>query len=168
MSGRKLYRVKLTQQERERFEEVVQRGRVAAWKRQRSQAMLLCDEGSAGPGWKDQQVVEVVGVSTRSIESWRKQAIERGPLSLLERKSGSGRPRKLDGDGEAQLIALACSEPPEGRSQWTLSLLGDRLVELKIVDSIAPETVRQTLKQTNSSLGDDESGASRPGRTRPS
>jgi hypothetical protein len=149
MKGRKLYRVKLTEEERGRLEAVVSRGREAGWKRQRSQALLACDEGLLGPGWTDDRIVEAYGVSTRSLENWRKQAVEAGPLSLLERKPQTKpRTRKLDGAAEARLVALACSEAPEGRNRWTLRLLAERLVELEVVDSASHELVRQTLKQT--------------------
>ena len=84
------------------------------------------------------------------MESWRKQAVERGPLSLLARKERvtPAIPCQLDGEKEARLVALACSQAPEGHTRWTLHLLADRLVELQIVDSISHETVRQALKKT--------------------
>lgn len=149
MSGRKLYRVKLTGEERATLEAVVRRGNAAAWKRQRSQALLACDEGPEGPAWIDERVAEAYGVTTRSLENWRKQAVDAGPLSLLERKPPTKlRPRKLDGAGEALLVSLACSEAPEGRKRWTLRLLADKLVELEVVDSASYELVRRTLKQT--------------------
>jgi hypothetical protein len=99
-------------------------------------------------------VADAFGGTTRSLQSWRKQAVEAGPLSLLERKPRSlpGR-RKLDGDKHARLTALACSKPPAGAARWTLNLLAGRLVELKVVDSISYETVRRALKKTTSSPG---------------
>ena len=150
MEGRKLYRVKLTAEERATMEEIVHRGRQAGWKRERCQALLACDESPAGLGWTDERIAEAYGVTTRSLENWRKAAVENGPLSLLERKPQSKpRPRKLDGAGEARLVALACSEAPEGRSRWTLRLLADKLVELEVVESASYELVRRSLKQTN-------------------
>ena len=150
MSGRKLYRVKLTGEERATLEGVVRRGNAAAWKRQRCQALLACDEGPEGPAWIDERIAEAYGVTTRSLENWRKQAVDSGPLSLLERKPPTKpRPRKLDGAGEALLVSLACSEAPEGRKRWTLRMLADKLVELEVVDSASYELVRRTLKQTN-------------------
>jgi len=90
MSNRKLYRIKLTGEEREAFGGIIKgkRGRVkiAAWKVQRANAMLTCDEGDQGPAWPDEPIATAFGATTRSIENWRKQAAERGPLSLLERK----------------------------------------------------------------------------------
>lgn len=146
----KLYRVKLGSDERERLEGVVQRGKEPAWRRARAQAILACDESDQGLGWADGRIIEAYGVSRRSLEHWRKQAVEDGPLSLLERKPQTNPARrKLDGAAEAKLVALACSVPPEGRNRWTLRLLADKLVELEIVESASYELVRRTLKQTN-------------------
>jgi len=146
---RKLYVVKITLDEREELESVVRRGRSAAWKVQRAQALLQCDQGKHGPGWTDEDVASAYGCTTRSLENWRKQAVESGPLSLLERKSRTPPvAKKLDGEKEARLVTLACSEPPEGRCRWTLRLLADRLVELEVVDEVSYETVRRTMKKT--------------------
>ena len=88
------------------------------------------------------------------MERVRRRCVEEGVEAALGRKEQlNRRQKKLDGQGEARLVALACAEPPEGRVSWTLKLLADRLVECKIVESISTETVRQTLKKTNSSLG---------------
>ena len=151
------YRVKLTEDEREYFHALIQHGRVAGWKIKRAQAMLKLDESDAGPGWSDAAVAEAFEISTRCIENWRKQAVEQGPLSLLERKArdGSSR-RKLDGAGEAQLIKLACSTPPDGRSAWTTQLLADKLVELNVVEDIGRETVRVTLKKRDQALAQQD------------
>ena len=145
----KKYVLKLTEAERGELEQVVKRGRVAAWKAQRAQALLKCDQGPGGPGWPDAQVAEAFGCTTRSLESWRKQAVEPGPLSLLERKPRVAAARKLDGAKEARLVKLACSQPPQGRARWTLRLLAERLVELEIVDAVSHETVRRAMKKTS-------------------
>ena len=143
------HRVKLTTDERQELEQLVRRG-AAGWKLRRAQALLKCDEGEGGPGWPDAQVAEAFEVTTRSLQGWRKQAVERGPMSLLERKAQDRSwARKLDGAGEAALVKLACSTPPQGRSRWSLRLLADKLVELEVVDSIRHECVRQTLKKTS-------------------
>ena len=143
------YRVKLTADERDEFEQLVRKGKAAGWKLVRAQALLKCDEAGGGPAWPDAKIAEAFGITTRSLEKWRKQAVDRGPLSLLERKKRDrSMDRKLDGAGEAQLIKLACSSPPEGYSRWSLRLLADKLVELKVVDSIGHECVRQTLQKT--------------------
>lgn len=106
-------------------------------------------QGPDGPGWTDERIAEAFGITTRSLESWRKQAVERGPLSLLERE-----PRvtpavasKLDGEKQARLTALACSKAPDGRARWSLRLLAERLVELEVVDAISYEAVRRALKK---------------------
>ena len=108
----KRYVLKLTVSEREELEQVVRRGKAAGWKIQRAQALLKCDQGMHGPSWTDEQVADAFGCTTRSLQSWRKQAVEGGPLSLLERQPRSlpGR-RKLDGAKQARLTALACSKP---------------------------------------------------------
>ena len=143
------YRVKLTADERSEFEGLVRRGRSSGWKLRRAQALLKCDEGKGGPGWPDARIAEAFGVTTRSLENWRKQAVERGPGSLLKRKpQDRSMLRKLDGAGEAKRVKLACLTPPEGYSRWSLRLLADKLVELEVVDSIGHECVRQTLEKT--------------------
>lgn len=150
----KRYVVKLMHEEREELEGVVHRGQAAAWKRERAQALLKCDQGAQGPGWQDRQIAEAFGMTERSIQSWRKQAVEQGPQSLLVRRPPQQPPRKrkLDGEGEAQLTKLGCSTAPEGHARWTLSLLAERLVELKVVDTICYETVRRALKKRTQAL----------------
>jgi transposase len=146
--GRKYeYVLKLTVEERGELEQVVKRGKSAVWKIQRAQALLKCDHGPAGPAWSDDQIAEAFGCTNRSLGSWRKQAVEHGPLSLLERKPRTGMTYKLDGEKEAQLVKLACSQPPDGRNCWTLRLLACRLVELEVVDNISHETVRRAMKK---------------------
>ena len=155
MSNRKLYRIKLTAEERETFGEIIKgkRGRVkiAAWKVQRANAMLMCDEGEQGPAWPDEQIATAFGATTRSVENWRKQAAERGPLSLLERKQRSAppTPRILDGEKEARLTQIACSTPKNGRSRWTLQMLADELIALEVVDAISADTVGRALKKAS-------------------
>lgn len=143
----KKYVLKLTAEERGELEQVVRKGKAAAWKLQRAQALLQCDQGTTGPGWIDEQVAQAYGCTTRSLESWRKQAVERGPLSLLERKPQTRSAVKLDGEKEARLVKLACSPAPKGWARWTLRLLAARLVELEIVDSVSHETVRRAMKK---------------------
>lgn len=158
MSNRKVYRIKLTEEERAAFAQVAKgkRGRlsIAAWKVQRATAMLKCDESDQGPAWPDHKIAEAVGTTTRSLENWRKQAIERGPLSLLERKQRETPPTPpiLDGQKEAQLTKIACSTPPGGRSRWTLQLLADELVALEIVDAISADTIGRVQKKRAEAL----------------
>jgi transposase-like protein len=150
----------LTDEERETFTQVAKgkRGKlnIAAWKVQRANAMLMCDEGEQGPAWTDHDIAEAFDTTTRSLENWRKQAAERGPLSLLERKQRTTPPTAaiLDGEQEAQLTRIACSTPPDGRSRWTLQLLADKLVTLNIVNSISPNTVGRVQKKRAEALAE--------------
>lgn len=150
----KKYVVKLTADERAQYERIVHTGKSAAWKILHAHALLKFDQGEHGSGWSDERIAEALGVTTQSVGNWRRQAVEEGPDSLLEHH-WRARPeaKKLDGEGQAQLTRLACSQPPDGRGSWTLQLLAQRLVELSIVDTISRETVRQTLKKTISSHG---------------
>jgi Homeodomain-like domain len=145
----KKYIVTLTVAERDELEQLLKKGKAAGWKVQRAQALLQCDQGPAGPGWTDEQVAAAYRCTTRSLESWRKQAVAAGPLSLLQRRP---RPRppvaaKLDGEQQARLTTLACSQPPAGHARWSLRLLAERLVELAVVDTISHEAVRRALKK---------------------
>ena len=151
----KKYVLKLDAQERMELQRVVSKGKSAARKIQRARALLMCDQGPEGPGWTDERIAEAYGCTTRCLEKWRKQAVESGPLSLMERKVRLPRSAafKPDGEKEARLVALMCSQPPQGHSRWTLRLLADRLVELEVVDTISYETVRRSLKKTSSSRG---------------
>lgn len=148
------YVLKLTLDERVWLEGIVRTGTSAAWKIRHAHALLKMDQGEQGPGWNDGRIAEAFGMSTRSLELWRKRAVEEGPHALLERQHAS-RPqcRKLDGAAEAHLVRLACSSAPHGHAGWTLNLLADTLVELRVVDTISRETVRRTLKKTRSSRG---------------
>ena len=149
--GRKLYRICLTPDEREHLTELVRVGRAAGWKLKRARCILKFDESDAGPAWPDAQIAEAFDVSVRSLEGWRRQAAEHGPLSLLERKKQDrSMSRKLDGAGEARLIQLACSTPPEGYSGWSLRLLASELtVCLDGLESISHTAVRRTLSKTS-------------------
>ena len=108
------------------------------------------DEEGRGRTRKDEEIARSLRIGSATVERVRRRCVEEGVEAALGRKEQlRRRPKKLDGSGEAHLIALACGEPPEGRAGWTLKLLADRLVEWEIVESISPETVRQTLKKTN-------------------
>jgi len=156
------YRIKLSESERLELEKISRLQRVAASKKQRARIFLLSDENSESGALKDTEIAERVGMSLNSIERIRGQCHEMGPLDSLERKKRAVPPREviIDGELEARLLAEACSEPPEGCARWTLRLLAKRLVELKLVDGISPETVRAALKKTNFSLTGSNTGAS--------
>ena len=150
----KRYRVKLSAEERQELKTLVSRGRAAAYKQTHGRILLLSDEAHADGAMKDEDIARVLQIGRATVERVRRRCVEEGLERALGRKEQLNRRQKrLDGQGESHLIALACGEPPEGRAGWTLKLLADRLVECEIVESISTETVRQTLKKTNSNLG---------------
>jgi transposase len=151
----KTYRVTLTAEERESLVALIAVGNAAAKKLAHARILLKADQAEGRPGWIDPRIAEALEVSVATVERVRRRFVEEGLESALVRKKQDrpSRERKLDGAGEARLIALACSQVPGGRVVWTLQMLADKLVELKVVDSICPETVRQTLQKTNSSHG---------------
>lgn len=142
--------VRLTTAERTDLQRLVDEGRRAGSVLKRAWVLLKAD--ADGPHWKDPQIVEAYGVSLSTVHRIRQAFVEEGLDAALYRKKPTGRQyRKLDGAQEAQLLAIACSQPPIGRKRWTLQMLADRLVELKVVETITGECVRTTLKKTNSS-----------------
>jgi transposase len=153
------YVVRLSSEERMSLETLVKTGKRAADTRLRAQILLKADVGEGGPGWTDARIAEAFDVGLSSVHRQRQRLVEEGLEKALARKpSRQTRPHKLDGEKEARLIAVACAKAPEGYARWTMQLLADRLVELKLVDAISDETVRRTLKKTNSSLGSIASG----------
>ena len=150
---KKRYVVRLSVEERQQLEGLVNRGREAAYRRRHAQVLLLADEGEHGEGLIDRVVAERVGCTRRTVEQIRERCVREGLQAALERRKRTReRTRVLDGEGEARLVSLACSEPPEGRARWTLKMLSDRLVELEVVESISPEAVRQVLKKHHQTL----------------
>jgi hypothetical protein len=145
----KKYEVKLSGTEREELEQMVRSGRGASARAIRRANILL----KADEGWTDERIAEAYGVVTGTVHDVRRQCVEAGVAATLARKPGYQPQRTLDGKGEAHLIAITCSEPPEGRKRWTLRLLADRMVALGYVEQVSHETVRQTLKKTNSNRG---------------
>jgi len=151
---KKKYIVTLTQEERQMLQQMLSRGKAAARKLMHARILLKADTGPDGPNWRDDAIAEGLEVGSATVERVRKQFVEEGLEAALERrKSRRQYLRTLDGDGEAHLIALACSQAPEGRSRWTLRLLADRMVALEYVDAISKDTVARALKKTNLSLG---------------
>ncbi len=150
---KKKYILKLTQDERCELASLARRGRCAGWKIQRAEALLAMDASESGPCWIDARVAEAYRCTSRAVEMWRKQAVEQGPMSLMERAPVPERVCKLGGEVEARVVALCCSEPPAGQERWSLRLIAGRLVELEIVDGVSHETVRRSLKKTILSHG---------------
>lgn len=148
-AGRKIYRVRLEDDEREMLREAVDSGRGSKERRRRARILLLADRARDGGGRTDGDIASILGVGTATVERVRRRCVEEGLEAALERRVQKNRKKRLlDGAGEAKLVMLACSEPPEGCARWTLNLLGERLVELEVVDGISRETVRKTLKKT--------------------
>jgi transposase len=147
MPGKK-YRVKLTDEEREHLEGLISRGAMAVRKANHARILLHADEDSDAGYFKDEDIADVLHVGRVTVERVRKRFVEEGLESALNPKPRTRhRPKKLDGEAEAFLVATACSAAPEGRKDWTLQLLADRLVECQIVDSISAEAVRHVLKK---------------------
>ena len=150
----KKYHVRLSGEEQQELKSLVSKGRGAAYRQIHARILLLIDENQADGVMKDQEVVRALKVGTATVERVRRRCVEEGVEAALGRREQvNRRQKKLDGSGEAHLVALACGAPPEGRASWTLKLLADRLVECEIVDSVSTETVRRTLKKTNSNPG---------------
>jgi transposase len=150
----KKYVVTLTDEEREELGRMVASGKGAARKLIHARILLKADCGEAGPGWEDAEIAEALDAGTATIERVRRQFVEEGlEAALTRRRPQREYQRKLDGDGEAHLIGLACSQAPEGRKRWTLRLLAQRMVVLEYADELSHETVRRVLKKTNSSRG---------------
>jgi len=150
----KIYRVKLTPDERAQLVELLSKGKAAARTLTHARILLKADEGEAGPRLSDEAIAHALDVNRSTVERVRIRCIEEGfEAALRPRPSRQLHPRKLDGAQEAHLVALACSPAPKGRARWSLRLLADKIVELEIADAISYETVRQTLKKTNSSHG---------------
>ena len=164
------YRVTLTKEERKELELMTRRGKTHARKFIHARALLLCDAGADGPAWNVSDVATALGVSSRSIEHLKKQFVEEGLEAALKRKPREKPPREVTFDGafEARLIALACSEAPDGRRRWTVRLLADKAVELSFAPSVSHMTVQRVLKKTNLSLTSASTGKSLPKGVRPS
>ena len=145
----KKYIVRLTQDERKKLERLISKGQTKAYRIKHAHILLKAD--ADGPAWTDEEIAEAFCCHIRTVEAVRRRLVFRGLEAALERKRRAIPPREriLDCEKEARLIALSCSQPPEGRSRWTLELLADRMVELKIVDQISYQTVRRALKKTS-------------------
>jgi transposase len=150
----KRYRVTLEAEERERLRRLISSGKGAARRLTHARILLQADEAEGGPAWADRAIAEALSVSVPTVERVRQRFVEGGlEAALNPRPSRRLYRRKLDGAGEAHLVALTCSAPPDGHERWTLRLLAGRMVALGHVASLAHETVRETLKKTSSSRG---------------
>jgi transposase len=150
----KRYVVELITEERKQLKRLVNSGKAAAYKQRHARIMLLADEGAGSERMTDEQIAKAVSCGVATIVRLRRRFVEEGIEAALKRHESARKyERKLDGDGEAHLIALACGRPPDGYKRWTLRLLAGRMVELEYVDSLSYQTVRRTLKKTNLSPG---------------
>lgn len=151
---RKQYVVRLSEAERAWLLTMIGRGAAPARAQTHARILLKANQGEAGPGWTDGAISTALEVDPTTVARVRKLYVTEGLEAALHRKAPDRvYRRKLDGEHEARLVAVACSEPPTGHKRWTLRLLADKLVELEIVETVSYETVRQTLKQTGSSRG---------------
>jgi hypothetical protein len=147
----KKYVVRLTSEERTQLQRLVSVGKAAAQKILHARILLQADQGPEGLAWNDEQIAQGLSAHPRTIANVRRRLVEQGLEAALNRKKQAhpSRGPRLDGKAEACLIAMRCGEPPQGRMRWTLHLLADKLVELKVVDRVSYETVRRTLKKTS-------------------
>jgi len=153
---KKVYRVELSDEEREQLTSLLKKGkeksgrRASALKLTRARILLKADQTQGAPAYTDAQIAEALDVSPKTVFNIRRKWVELGIEHVLERRPQSTPSRlpKLDGKAEAKLIAVSCGPAPEGRKRWTLRLLADKIVELEIVASVSPETIRKTLKKT--------------------
>jgi hypothetical protein len=148
-------KVTLTAPQRPQLSALIATGKAAARKRAHARVLPRADAAPGGPAWADQRAAPAVALGRATVERLRQRFVEQGPEAALGRKPQDhpGRERKPGGRAEAHLIALACSQPPDGRAAWTLQLLADRLAEPKVADSIGDGTVRRTPKKTRASRG---------------
>lgn len=152
---KKQHIVRLTPKQREQLQAMVSSGQGPARKLMHARILLKADEGRNGPGWSDGRIAEGLEVSATTVERIRRLYDQKGLSAALERRPQPPRPekRKIDGTAEAHLVALTCSAAPEGHDHWTMQLLADRLVALRVVPGVSGQTVWRTLKKTNSSRG---------------
>ena len=151
MSAKK-YRVRLTKKQRKELKKLTHSGVISARKLNRAQVLLLSDEGRPDGRKTDQEIADVLESSTATVVRIRRRFIQEGLEVALTEKPRPGKPRQLSGKDKAAVVALACSDPPEGYARWSLRLLADKLVELELVDSISHTSVKEVLKKTNLSL----------------
>lgn len=154
----KKYVVSLSKEERQSLEQIVNTGKRAAYTINHARILLKADRNQPEQGWTDQAIKTALDVSLRTIERVRQRFVEEGLDAALKCRPGGGRKLKLTGEVEAHLVALRCSEAPNGKGRWTLRLLADQMVELGYVEHMSHESVRQVLKKTNCNPGDNSVG----------
>ncbi len=160
----KRYVVRLSGEERERLEALLRKGKSPAQLLAKARILLKADVSDAGEGWSDSRIIAALETSASMVYRVRKQLVEEGFEAVLSRKQRAAPavPRIFDGEKEAKLIALACSQPPKGRVRWTLRLLEEKVVELAIVDRASDSTIGRALKKTFCSRIAASNGSSHP------
>lgn len=163
----KKYVVRLSKEERAQLHELLRKGKSPAKLQLKARILLKADVSRQGEGWSDSQIIKALNTSVSMVYRVRQQLVEEGFEAVLSRKQRAtpAVPRIFDGEKEAKLITLACSSAPPGRARWTLSLLAEQVVELKIVDAASASTVGRVLKKTFSSPTSDSNGSSRRDKT---
>lgn len=154
------YNVRLSIEERKKLFQLLNEGRAGKEKQNRARILLKADCGEEGESWKDPKIAEAFYVSVKTVERIRKSLVEDGFEDTINRKllPHGNREKIVKGEEEAYLIALTCSEPPEGHAKWTLSLLADKMVECKYVESVSRDTIGRVLKKMNLNLGKKKNG----------
>jgi transposase len=148
------YTVELTSEERGQLEQMLRKGKVAAYKQRHARILLLADQSpSVRAKMSDSAIAKAVNCGLATVGRIRRRFVLEGFEAALGRKNRTNYPRRIDGEGEARLIALACSDPPGGYQRWTLRLLAEKMVELEVVEHCSKDTVHRTLKKTNLSPG---------------
>jgi transposase len=152
---KKVFIVRLTDEERLELESLIRKGKASALSLTRARILLKADQGDKGEAWTDAEIAEAVDVAPKTVFNVRRRWVERGLEAALNRKKQErpSRTRKLDGKAQAKLVATCCGPAFQKRVRWTLRLLADKLAELEAVESVSPETVRRTLKKMQLSLG---------------
>ena len=143
------HRVHLSEAQRHELQRRLGAGHGSARELAHARILLKADEGPGGPGWRDEEIARALDVSTSTIERVRRRCVADGLAAAVRRKPPARAYRRaLDGEAEAHLVALSCSEPPDGQARWSMHLLAKRLVEPRIVETVSDETVRRVLKKT--------------------
>src|SRR6202165_681886 len=163
----KKYVARLSGEEREQLETLIRKGKGPAQRLLKARILLKADVSEDGDGWSDSRIIEALETCASMVYRVRKQLVEEGLEAVLSRKQRTmpAIARIFDGEKEAKLIALACSEPPKGRVRWTLRLLEEKVVELNIVDKASDNTIGRVLKKTFSNPTSKSSGSSHQRRT---
>jgi len=150
MTKKQTFIVNLKDEDRERLNQYIRRGKASARSFTRARILLLADEGSS-----TEEIIDALKISRTTVNRIRKRYCQEGISAAIGERFRCGRPLKIDGSIEAKTTLLACSQPPEGRSTWTLKLIADRLVELEVIDSISPMSVQRILKKGDQALAED-------------